>query len=191
MSVQKSDILDLEALVENNDYDISKAEKEEIENIKEQLEEDEKGLRYSNDTIIDMVVKVVRDYTWSDEIKDFLGKVNVENAWVETVARAFPPENELYQSTIGRNFSKILQHVSSVSGTIFIDKLFPKVSLLNYDFYIYYVTSLVQLIDTQGNENNNGGYWKAVRELINIDSILYPHYSDILFFLNVKLMRWH
>ncbi len=158
---------------------------EEIDKLLESLRIDEKALLYSNDSIVDMIVKDIIQFAAENDIyRRFLTKVDVESQFGNrSMASTSGLENGKFKISAGEEFFTAIQIVSDIAGILPLLEEFPDSQWQCCDFYIQFIIALTKLLDNPvmkltGNKN----YVYSNQLLKDIDENIYPNFCDYLLY---------
>lgn len=154
---------------------------EEIDKLLESLRIDEKALLYSNDFIVDMIVKDIIQFAAENDIyRRFLTKVDVESQFGNrSMASTSGLENGKFKISAGEEFFTVIQAVSDIAGMLPLLEKFPDSQLKCCDFYIQFPIALTRLLDNpvmKLTDNKNYVYSNQLSKYI--DENIYPNFCD-------------
>lgn len=158
---------------------------EEIDKLLESLRIDEKALLYSNDSIVDMIVKDIIEFAAENDIyRRFLTKVDVESQFGNrSMASTSGLENGKFKISAGEEFFTAIQTVSDIAGMLPLFEEFPDSQWKCYDFYIQFSIALTKLLDNSLMKlTDNKNYVYSNQLLKDIDEKIYPNFCDYLLY---------
>lgn len=158
---------------------------EEIDKLLESLRIDEKELLYSNDSIVDMIVKDIIQFAAENDIyKRFLTKVDVESQFgSRSMASTSGLENGKFKISAGEEFFTAIQTVSDIAGMLPLLEEFPDSQWKCCDFYIQFPIALTKLLDNPLMKlTDNKNYVSSNQLLKNIDENIYSNFCDYLLY---------
>ena len=154
---------------------------EEIDKLLESLRIDEKALLYSNDSIVNMIVKDIIQFAAENDIyRRFLTKVNVESQFGNrSMASTSGLENGKFKISAGEEYFTVIQTVSDIAGMLPLLEEFPDSQLKCCDFYIQFPIALTRFLDNpvmKLTDNKNYVYSNQLSK--DIDENIYPNFCD-------------
>lgn len=166
---------------------------EEIDKLLESLRIDENALLYSNDSIVDMIVKDIIQFAAENDIyRRFLTKVNVESQFGNrSMASTSGLENGKFKISEGEEFFTVIQTVSDIAGMLPLLEEFPDSQLKCCDFYIQFPIALTRLLDNPVMKlTDNKNYVYSNQLLKDIDEKIFIRTSAIiLYIMGVKYVK--
>lgn len=158
---------------------------EEIDKLLESLRIDEKGLLYSNDSTVDMIIKDIIQFAAENDIyRRFLTKVDVESQFGNrSMASTSGLKNGKFKISAGEEFFTAIQIVSDIAGMFPLLEEFPDSPCKCCDFYIHFPIELTRLLDNpvmKLTDDKNCVHCNQL--LIDIDENIYPNFYDYLIY---------
>lgn len=158
---------------------------EEIDKLLASLRIDEKTLLYSNDSIVDMILKdIIQFAAENDTYRQFLTKVDVESQFGNrSMASTSGLKNGKFKISAGEEFFIAIQTVSDIAGMLALLEEFPDSQWKCCDFYFQFPIALTRSLDNPAIKlMDNKNYVYSNQLLKDIDESIYPNFGDYLIY---------
>lgn len=193
ISLQKSDleelIYNLEDIVKQKDYVGLGVDEDTINRLLDELRKDEKNLKYSNDSRIDMIVKKVMDVCSDERIKEILEKADIKSLFENKTPSTRMKSADNFIIETGRPFLHLIQQVSDIAGCLYMSNALPEVICKNGNGMILleYALILIYCIERKTNESYEPPYWSIQGLMKAFDEQVDVRFTDFLIYFGGEI----